>query len=935
MKKTTLQLRTTGHGPRTTLFFSLLAAYCLLITCNSFAWTNYVSAAGSDTAPYDTWAKAANKIQNAVNYAVEGNVVLVADGNYTVSSQIMIVTNSILLKSANGAANVSIDGNSTKHPIYLRGDSVIDGFSIINGKFSNGGGIFVHQNGGTILNCIFTNNFAGSDGGAIRARGTLVSNCYFYANGAPNGGGVFMRYGSSIIDCFFESNFATNGGAVHCYESNAGGISDCIISNNNANFGGGISVGNGSSAAITNTVVEYNSASFYGGGIAVDGGELSVAQNCHIRDNVAANGGGGIYANNADVSITGTNTYLGIFYFWSGANWCSNGDGGGMYAIDSDIVLSGEQCYAGYNYSVRDGAAFYITNSSLSLLDGVQILAGWGSRSGGGIFAMDSEIVMNDSEILFCSATNGGGIFAMSSTGTFNNSMIAYNAANDGAGGGIYVASTGSYIFTDSVIANNSAYFAGGIVADSTVGSFILNNTDVITNRARGAGAMAGGIYWYSADTLEATNGCRISNNLSDNMVGGAYIQSLGEFLFHDTEISYNIASNHVGGIAVVNMGRIECTDCSINNNVADANSNGVGLVGALYIINASVDLISLNGTSTVTNNSATDGGAVYLQTAGQLSAYGDVLFANNRASQSGGAIYATNLCTVSLMPTNGFSPRFVDNFANNSGGGAAIYAKSEFTAANPRFENNISSNLGGAFYLFNASTVTVYGVFSGSNTVPPCAFIGNAAKHGGVLYEQFSSVLNISDSLFVSNSAFAATGHGGAIRAHNGSFVNIVNSIAAHNNAVNGGGFSIAAGSFLQMKQCTITGNGGEGIIGLGTLAITNSIIWNNSGIEVPAGQVVDYCDIGGGYATGNGNIAVPPLFVDPNALNFQLAFGSPCINTGTAVNVSHDCIGNPRPTGDGYDLGAYEFIPEGGGVLLFGIFILFFKKIKLKLSM
>jgi len=237
----------TAHGRRTTNYLLALgsAAY-LLLAANSFAFTNYVWSGGSENPPYDSWANAAKSIQLAVDYAVEGNVVLVTNDVYTVSGHILITTNNIILKSVNGAANTVINGNSTTHCIYLRGDSIIDGFSIINGKFSNGGGIFV-QNYGTILNCIFTNNFATiSDGGAIRARDALVSNCYFYANGAKNGGGVFMRYGSFVKDCVFENNIATNGGAIYCYGANAGTISDCVISNNNAYDGGGLWLTNNS-----------------------------------------------------------------------------------------------------------------------------------------------------------------------------------------------------------------------------------------------------------------------------------------------------------------------------------------------------------------------------------------------------------------------------------------------------------------------------------------------------------------------------------------------------------------------------------------------------------------------------------------------------------------------------------------------------------------
>jgi len=700
------------------------------------------------------------------------------------------------------------------------------------------------------------------------------------------------------------------GGGVDYRNYTTGAIVNCYIHHNAAIRSGGVEINNGAFVAMTNTIVAYNSASTVGGGIGVGTGSLVVGPNCYIRDNIAAERGGGIYAYNADVSITGTNTFLGIFQLFSGANNCTNGDGGGLYAAHSDIVLSGEQCYAGYNFSSRDGAAFFITNSSLSLLGGSQINFGWASRNGGGIYAVNSEILMDNADIMYCFATNGGGIFAISSSGTFNKSKIEINGANAnvGYGGGLYIALTGSYTFTDSVIANNIAHFGGGIIAYLTAGDFILNNTDVITNRVAGVGSTAAGIYWISAATLEATNGCRISNNLSDDNIGGAYLSALGKFLFYDTEISCNMASNHVGGIAVANAGRMEFIDCSINSNVADADSNGVGFVGAVYVNNASVDLTSLNGTFTVTNNSATDGGAAYILSAGKLSAYGDVLFANNRASRYGGALYATNQCFVSLMPTNGASPRIIDNFANNHGGAAAIYTASEIIAVNPRFVGNMSSNYGGAMYVYG-STATVYAAFSGSNSLPPCVFDGNKAQYGGGIYGHSSSLLNINDSLFVSNSAYHLNSRGGAVRANNNTAVNMINSIVAHNVSKDGGGVAISGSSFLQMRQCTVVDNAYEGVEG-GTLAITNSIIWNNDGMEITAGEVVNYCDVDGGYA-GAGNIDVNPMFDNPAALDFRLAVGSPCVDTGTVVNINHDCIGNPRPMGSGFDLGAYELDP------------------------
>jgi len=723
--------------------------------------------------------------------------------------------------------------------------------------------------------------------------------------------------GQSVIDAYTGSGLnlfdieltgcaSGFGGGVDYWSGATGVLVNCIIYNNKTGHGGGINLRSGAVVTMTNTIVAFNSASSYGGGIAISGGSLVVAENCWIVGNYAANMGGGIFALDSTVLVQGTNAYIG-YPSGGGANLCTNGNGGGVYAVNSDIILSGEQCYAAFNYSVNDGGAFYLTNSSLSLLDNSQITLGWASRNGGGIYALDSEITMKDSAISYCLATNGAGIFAMLSTGSFVNAVISNNVAvpTIGYGGGMYAALAGSYSFRNSVIANNYAYMGGGLFATSTTGDFILDNTDVVSNRALHA---CGGIFWASLATLEAINGSRINYNVSDNYIAGAFLGTAGKFAFRDTEMSYNTASNEVGGIGVAGVGLIECIDCSINGNIANAASNVLGYCGAIYSGGGSIHLISMNGTFTVTNNSATDGGAAYIRSGGELSAYGDVLFADNQASYSGGAIYASNLCSVSLMPTNGFSPRVIDNFANGQGGGAAIYAASKITAVNPLFENNVSSNAGGAMYVYGASTVTVYAAFSGSNSTPPCVFAGNVAYNGGAIYGKNSSLLNISDSAFISNIVCFICGYGGAIYAISSTAVDIENSVVACNSSIDAGGIYIS-GSSMQMRQCTVTDNGIDGIIG-SNIAITNSIIWNNDGVEISPGNVVDFCDVDGGYA-GTGNIDVNPMFDNAAALDFRLAIGSPCVDTGTVVNINHDCIGNPRPMGAGFDLGAYELDP------------------------
>ena len=74
-------------------------------------------------------------------------------------------------------------------------------------------------------------------------------------------------------------------------------------------------------------------------------------------------------------------------------------------------------------------------------------------------------------------------------------------------------------------------------------------------------------------------------------------------------------------------------------------------------------------------------------------------------------------------------------------------------------------------------------------------------------------------------------------------------------------------------------------------------------------------------GYYTdlGDGTNWTPPtglesttsaLFINPSGNNYQLSSTSPAIGAGTATDApSTDLLGNPRPSGNGYDIGAYEY--------------------------
>lgn len=58
--------------------------------------------------------------------------------------------------------------------------------------------------------------------------------------------------------------------------------------------------------------------------------------------------------------------------------------------------------------------------------------------------------------------------------------------------------------------------------------------------------------------------------------------------------------------------------------------------------------------------------------------------------------------------------------------------------------------------------------------------------------------------------------------------------------------------------------------------------------------------------------NFGVDPKFVNMNENDFHLKPMSPAIDNGTIVEIKTDLDCNPRPIGEGYDIGCYEFTPN-----------------------
>ena len=135
------------------------------------------------SAPYTNWSTAANNIQDAVDAASDGDIVVVTNGHYVLTSEIS-VARAVAIQSVNGPAETIIDGQGSVRCFNLGNtECIISGMAITAGyDDSFGGGIYCTGLNPVLTNCLFSGNFSGSSGGGLYY-GTAIG-CVISSNAA-------------------------------------------------------------------------------------------------------------------------------------------------------------------------------------------------------------------------------------------------------------------------------------------------------------------------------------------------------------------------------------------------------------------------------------------------------------------------------------------------------------------------------------------------------------------------------------------------------------------------------------------------------------------------------------------------------------------------------------------------------------------------------
>ena len=311
-------------------------------------------------------------IQAAIDYASEGDTVLVHPGTYVGTGDAVIDTKgkTILIESSGTAAETIIDGQGFRRGIKMdsneTSNTVISGFTIRSCYASNGAGIYCYYSDPTILDCVITGNYGYSsgssyDGGVgvygwnskMTLNGCIISNNIF-SSATPGamgtGAGVkfdgsssFGSYKPTMTLCLVEGNEAsnvnTNVGGVYVYGDCELQMDSCTIQNNS---GHGVMAFTGAASMDNCEVIGHE-----GSGIHLEFIQEDVASNiaitgCYVASNDAQ--GINVRRNGVPVVVTGcwfeSNESNGVLFHRSSGSilsTISQNNSRGIYAWSDDV----------------------------------------------------------------------------------------------------------------------------------------------------------------------------------------------------------------------------------------------------------------------------------------------------------------------------------------------------------------------------------------------------------------------------------------------------------------------------------------------------------------------------------------------------------------------------------------------------------------------
>jgi hypothetical protein len=409
---------------------------------------------GSSDHPYDA-------IQEGIDVAVDGDTVLVADGNYTGpgNRDIDFHGKLITVRSADddwGDCQINCAGEGIG--FYFRNgetaEAVLEGLRIIGAHVtaSNSGAVVCDGASPTIRRC----HISGSDRAGLFCRNgaPTVELCWVNSN---SGAGVYCNNGApTLFECFIFHNSAE--GVKSEYSDPI--LTQCSVWDNAEN---GIFCDRGS-LEITSCGVSENERF----GVSCDHAELLMT-----TSDVSENGYAGIYCSDGSSVIHGCSIHENLFI---------PGAGGGILIDGGDAKISHSTISRNVGH-VWGGVSFWGNNLEVSDCTITRNIAVHPVAMSAGILVGPTEATIRNCTIAMnLGGYLGGGMYVEGACVTVCNSVVARNDST-GRGGGIYCEWGGDVALINSTIVENTSGWDGSALycwgsSATLVNSIVRDNWD-------------------------------------------------------------------------------------------------------------------------------------------------------------------------------------------------------------------------------------------------------------------------------------------------------------------------------------------------------------------------------------------------------------------------------------------------------------------------
>ena len=392
---------------------------------------------------------------------------------------------------------------------------------------------------------------------------------------------------------------------------------------------------------------------------------------------------------------------------------------------------------------------------------------------GGAIFAMDSDVTVEDTLFSENVANQGGSVYLIADgrrSASFDNCSFLYNSAAEMfppdysisfplfTGGGAIAVEDIDVSVTRSIFTGNHASQSGGGIAISDNSSLVVSYCYFDSNTV---GKFGAGI---SGPNVEIRNSS-FTNNTSDQDGGGVY--TWGASYMDDMICDHNTALDK-GGCLYTRGETVLGTNITMIGNTgyfggsvytafgADvaiyggyyANSTATRNGGFMYIsdggrvemYNATVEYCSAVRRAAVAYVSGTSDDMIEGRGGGRLHIH-DGVFRHNSVGELGGGFVVWGRSTSFVISGGVYS----DNYSLYAGGLLFLEQFATFEASNCLFENNLSDDQGGAIYARDPNYISV-----------SCTSINNQSPQASYIY-----ITHSVETSYISNSSIVHSDSG------------------------------------------------------------------------------------------------------------------------------------------------------------------------------